>query len=69
MYRTFLSLPQGQEKIIDIKIFWINLLMLLLAFAVFGALRFINLGFGLLIIIVSIINCITHIAENFQNIS
>lgn len=32
----------------------------------FGALSFIDLGFGLLIIIFSIINCLTHIAEGFK---
>ncbi|WP_025329428.1 HXXEE domain-containing protein [Francisella tularensis] len=67
MNRTVMALPQGQEKLTDIKIFWINILMVWLAFAVFGALSFINLGFGLLIIIFSIINCITHIAESFKH--
>ncbi|MDE5000683.1 HXXEE domain-containing protein, partial [Francisella tularensis subsp. holarctica] len=47
MNRTVMALPQGQEKLIYIKIFWINILMVWLAFAVFGALSFINLGFGL----------------------
>ncbi|MDE4938613.1 HXXEE domain-containing protein, partial [Francisella tularensis subsp. holarctica] len=60
MNRTVMALPKGQEKLIDIKIFWINILMVWLAFSVFGALSFLKLGFGLLIIIFSIINCITH---------
>ncbi|MDE5020840.1 HXXEE domain-containing protein, partial [Francisella tularensis subsp. holarctica] len=67
MNRTVMALPQGQEKLIDIKIFRINILMVWLAFAVFGALSFIILGFGLLIIIFSILNCITLIAENFKH--
>ncbi|MBK2106821.1 HXXEE domain-containing protein [Francisella philomiragia] len=66
MNRTVMGLPQGQEKLTDIKIFWINILMVWLAFAVFGTLSFINLGFGLLIIIFSIINCLTHIAEGIK---
>lgn len=40
--------------------------MVWLAFAVFGTLSFINLGFGLLIIIFSIINGLTHIAEGIK---
>ncbi|RTK97218.1 MAG: HXXEE domain-containing protein [Neisseriaceae bacterium] len=58
-----LSLPVGQESLTDIKVFWINILMVWLAFVVFGALSFVNLGFGLGIIVFSIMNCLTHIKE------
>lgn len=66
MNRVVMNLPDGQEKLTDIKIFWINILMVWLAFAIFGILSFINLGFGLLIIIFSIMNCLTHIAEGIK---
>ena len=66
MNRVVMALPEGQEKLTNIKIFWINILMVWLAFVIFGALSFIDLGFGLLIIIFSIINCLTHIAEDFR---
>jgi len=49
------GLPEGKEALTDIKVFWINILTVWSAFIVFGALSFINLGFGLLIIIFSII--------------
>ncbi len=58
-----LNLPLGQERLTDIKIFWINILMVWTAFLIFGILSFINLGFGLLIVIFSIMNCLTHIKE------
>lgn len=66
MNHDVMKLPQDQEKLTDIKIFWINILMVWLAFIIFGLLSFINLGFGLLIIIFSIMNCLTHIAEGFK---
>lgn len=66
MNQEVMHLQAGQEKLTDIKIFWINILMVWLAFAVFGTLSFINIGFGLLIIIFSIMNCLTHIAEGFK---
>ena len=56
MNQIVMSLPEGQEKLTDIKIFWINILMVWLAFTVFG----------LLIIIFSIMNCLTHIAEGIK---
>ena len=67
MNRVVMNLPEGQEKLTDIKIFWINILMVWLAFTIFGLLSFINLGFGLLIIIFSIMNCLTHIAEGIKH--
>ncbi|AXA33477.1 HXXEE domain-containing protein [Francisella adeliensis] len=66
MNQKVMGLPTGKEKLTDIKIFWINILMVWLAFAIFGALSFINIGFGLLIIIFSIMNCLTHIAEGVK---
>ena len=55
------KLPAGKEALTDVKIFWINILLVWVAFAIFGALAFVNIGFGLLIIIFSLINCATHI--------
>lgn len=66
MNQVVMNLPEGQEKLTDIKIFWINILMVWIAFAIFGVLSFVNLGFGLLIIIFSIMNCLTHIAEGVK---
>ncbi len=66
MNHIVMNLPEGQEKLTDIKIFWINILMVWFAFAIFGLLSFINLGFGLLIIIFSIMNCLTHIIEGVK---
>jgi hypothetical protein len=63
MNHVVLALPQNEELLTDIKVFWINILFVWVAFLIFGALAFINIGFGLLIIIFSIINCLTHIAE------
>lgn len=55
------KLPEGEEKLTDIKVFWINILLVWVAFLLFGALSFWNIGFGLLLIIFSIINCLTHV--------
>jgi len=51
------------EVLTDIKVFWINVLMVWLAFAIFGALSFVNIGFGLVIIVFSMMNCLTHIIQ------
>lgn len=56
-------LGDGKEALTDRKIFWINILLVWTAFLIFGALSFVNLGFGLVIVIFSIINCATHIAQ------
>ncbi len=56
-------LGDGKETLTDRKIFWINILLVWIAFLIFGALSFVNLGFGLVIVIFSIINCATHIAQ------
>ncbi|ABO46560.1 hypothetical protein DR79_1242 [Francisella tularensis] len=54
MNRTVMALPQGQEKLTDIKIFWINILMVWLAFAVFGALSFKHKSWNLGLVMASI---------------
>ena len=56
---------QGTETLTDIKVFWINILLVWIAFAMFGALAFVNLGFRLFIIVFSLINCATHIRQAF----
>jgi len=66
MNQKVMNLPAGQEKLTDIKVFWINILLVWVAFAIFGALSFVNIGFGLLIIIFSIMNCLTHIVEGIK---
>jgi hypothetical protein len=58
---TVLGLPEDQETLTDIRIFWINILLVWVAFAVLGALVFVNIGFGLIIIIFSVMNCLLHI--------
>ena len=55
------KLPENEEKLTDTKVFWINILLVWVAFLIFGALSFLNIGFGLLIIVFSIINCLTHV--------
>ncbi len=55
------KLPVEEEKLTDVKIFWINILLVWVAFLIFGALSFWNIGFGRLLIIFSIINCLTHV--------
>jgi hypothetical protein len=54
---------EGTETLTDTKVFWINILLVWVAFAVFGPLVFVNVGFGLVIIVSSIVNCVTHIVE------
>jgi hypothetical protein len=60
------KLPDGTERLTDKKIFWINILLVWIAFSVFGFLTLVNIGFGLLIIVFSIINCLTHIAQGIK---
>lgn len=59
-------LPEGGESLTDAKVFWINILLVWFAFPVFAALAFWNIGFGLLIIVFSAINCLTHIGMAFR---
>jgi len=56
------KLPEGEEILTDTKVFWINILLVWIAFVIFGALSFMDIRFGLLLIVFSIINCLTHIA-------
>jgi hypothetical protein len=60
------NLPEGKETLTDIKVFWVNILLVWLAFTVFGVLSLVNIGFGLLIIVFSIINCLTHIFQGIR---
>jgi len=60
------DLPEGEETLTDIKIFWINILLVWIAFIVFGLLSLVDIGFGLLIIVFSIINCLTHIFQGIR---
>lgn len=60
-------LPDGEESLTDEKVFWINILFVWVAFTIFGLLAFYNIGFGLLIIIFSIMNCLTHIAQAIKH--
>jgi len=60
------KLPEGQETLTDKKVFWINILLVWLAFIVFGVLALTNIGFGLFIIIFSIMNCLTHIFQGLR---
>jgi hypothetical protein len=64
--RVINNLPEGEETLTDTKVFWINILLVWLAFFVFGALAFVNIGFGLFIIVFSIINCLTHIFQGVR---
>jgi hypothetical protein len=64
--KTIYSLPDGKENLTDAKIFWINIILVWVAFTIFGILSFFNIGFGLVIIIFSIINCLTHIIESLK---
>ena len=64
--RVVSNLPEGQETLTDIKVFWINILLVWLAFGVFGLLALEHIGFGLLIIVFSIINCMTHIIQGMK---
>ncbi len=58
--------PVGEETLTDIKIFWINILLVWVAFTLFGVLTYVNIGFGLLIVIFSITNCMTHIVQGIR---
>jgi hypothetical protein len=60
------NLPEGKEKLNNIQIFWINIGLVWIAFTLFGILSFYNIGFGLLIIIFSIMNCMTHIFQGVK---
>lgn len=59
-------LPAGEETLTDIKIFWINILLVWIAFLIFGIAACFNIGFGLCIIIFSIMNCLTHIFQGVR---
>lgn len=61
--RTVFSLPPGEETLTDSNVFWINIILVWLAFAAFGLLALVDLGFGLMIIVFSILNCITHVTD------
>jgi hypothetical protein len=60
------KLPEGEETLTDIKVFWINILLVWVAFIIFGVLARVNIGFGLLIIVFSIMNCLTHIFQGIK---
>ena len=60
------GLPEGEEKLTDTEVFWINILLVWVAFLIFGALSFVNIGFGLFIIVFSVINCLTHIYQGVR---
>jgi len=44
--RVINKLPEGEEILTDQKVFWINIILVWIAFIIFGALSFINIGFG-----------------------
>ena len=60
------GLPEGQERLTDIKVFWVNILLVWVAFTIFGSLAFVNIGFGLFIIIFSVMNCLLHIFQGVK---
>lgn len=64
--RVINKLPENEEALTDEKVFWINILLVWVAFLIFGILAFINIGFGLLIVIFSIMNCLTHIVQGLK---
>lgn len=66
MNENIFGVSEGEEKLTDIKIFWINIILVWLSFAVLGVLTFVNIGFGLCIIIFSVINCLTHILQGIR---
>lgn len=66
MNQVVFRLPAGHEKLTDVKVFWINILFVWVAFSVFGLLSVFNIGFGLLIVIFSLMNCVTHIIEGIK---
>ena len=57
------QLPDGEERLTDGKIFWVNIIFVWIAFILFGILSLYHLGFGLLIITFSMMNCSTHIEQ------
>jgi hypothetical protein len=63
MNRVIYNKPDGVETLTDEKVFCINILLVWVSFALFGSLASIDIGFGLLIIVFSIINCATHIIQ------
>ena len=64
--KVIYTLPEGEETLTDKKVFWINILLVWVAFLVFGLLTLVNIGFGLLIIVFSIMNCLTHIVQGIR---
>lgn len=64
--RVINKLPQGEELLTDEKVFWINIILVWCSFLLFGCLSFINIGFGLLIVIFSLMNCLTHIVQGIK---
>ncbi len=56
----------GDESLTDIKIFWINIGLVWIMFLILGSLVLWNIGFGLLIIIFSAANCLTHIGAGIK---
>jgi len=67
MNQVINKLPEGEEALTDTKVFWINILLVWVAFTIFGLLSTVNIGFGLLIIVFSIINCMTHIVQGIRH--
>lgn len=64
------GLPPGQEQLTDVDIFWVNILLVWVSFIIFGVLAIkVNIGFGLLIIVFSIINCLTHIFQGLKRMA
>lgn len=55
------KMNQGIEKLNDIKVFWINIIVVWFTFIIFGILSCLNIAFGFAIIIFSVINCLAHI--------
>ncbi|MFN8769534.1 MAG: HXXEE domain-containing protein [Neisseriaceae bacterium] len=56
------KLPSGAELLTDIKIFWINILFVWVLFLILALLILnISIGFGIIMIIISAVNCLSHI--------
>jgi len=66
MNRTTFGLPAGTERLTDVKVFWINIGLVWIAFPILGALAFIDIGFGLVIIVFSLMNCASHIVQGMK---
>jgi hypothetical protein len=64
--RTTFRLPAGTERLTDVKVFWINIGLVWIAFSILGALAFIDIGFGLVIIVFSLMNCVSHIVQGMK---